>query len=434
MDIRIPENVQLILDRLKEYGSIGYVVGGCVRDSFLGRDPNDWDITTPLLPEVVKNLFNDYQVIETGIKHGTITIIIDNEQYEITTFRIDGEYSDGRHPDNVHFTDRLEEDLKRRDFTINAMAYNPDVGLVDLFNGMADLEDGVIRCVGSPVDRFHEDGLRILRALRFAITLGFRIENQTSYYMELCKCFLSNVSKERICSELCKIMRTKFPSSFRCLYNCLDLFYCLTPYFEDKIHSAHTIFEHHAVVESLIATNRDDDMIVRFALLMQYTENPKDELMDIRLDNASIKSILHLLSNKDKYKDISYEEVERKYFVRRLISEIGYKDTRRLFSFWKSRIYVGTPINKFYFLKTINQMEYDAGIIVTNNDCCSLDKLDISGDDLIEIGYEPSKEIGDVLKLLLDQVLHDPYKNKKHWLVKWAKDLKENQEEMQDSN
>lgn len=434
MDINLPEKVELILERLKDYGSIGYVVGGCVRDSFLGKIPEDWDITTPLLPEVVEILFQDYQVIETGIKHGTVTIIIDDEKYEVTTFRIDGEYSDGRHPDNVHFTDRLEHDLKRRDFTINAMAYNPDVGLVDLFDGMADLQDGIIRCVGNPYDRFHEDGLRILRALRFAITLGFRIENITLFQMERCKKLLDNISKERICAELCKIMKTQFPNSFKILFNCLDLFYCLTPYFEDGIHSANTLFEHHAVIESLMATNRDDDWIVRMALLLQFTENPKEELLNIRLDNASIKSILHLLDNKNKYVNTTFEPVERKYFVRRLISEIGFRDTKRLFCFWKARIYVASPINKFYFLKTINQMYVDTGIIITNNDCCSLDKLDITGDDLIELGYEPSKEIGDVLRLLLDEVMHDPYKNKKHWLVKWAKDLKNSQEVIQDSN
>ena len=162
--IHLPENVELILNKLKEYGSIGYVVGGCVRDTFLGKEPSDWDITTPLLPEVVEKVFQDYKVIETGIKHGTVTVVIDYEPYEITTFRIDGVYSDNRHPDNVNFTERLEDDLKRRDFTINAMAYNPDVGIVDLFNGLNDLEDGVIRCVGFPSERFEEDALRILRA------------------------------------------------------------------------------------------------------------------------------------------------------------------------------------------------------------------------------------------------------------------------------
>lgn len=434
MDINLPDNVSLILERLKDYGSIGYVVGGCVRDSFLGREPDDWDVTTPLLPEVVENLFQDYQVIETGIKHGTITVIIDNEKYEITTFRIDGEYSDGRHPDNVDFTDRLEEDLKRRDFTINAMAYNPDVGLVDLFNGMSDLEDGIIRCVGNPHDRFHEDGLRILRALRFAITLGFRIDHQTIYYMSSCKSLLDYVSKERICAELNKMLQTHFPSSFGTLYRCFDVLGCVSPYFNDNSYSSDILFEHHNLIESLIATDKDDDFVVRLALLLQYVENPKEILVNIRLDNANTKSVLHILDNKEKYRNVSGNDVERKYFVRRLISEIGYRDVRRLFSFWKAKIYVASPINKFYFLKTINKMDFDAGMIITNNDCCSLDKLDITGDDLIEIGYEPSKEIGDVLHFLLDGVMHDPYKNKRNWLIKWAKDLKESQEITQDSN
>jgi len=434
MVINLPENVCLILDRLKDYGSIGYVVGGCVRDSFLGREPDDWDITTPLLPGVVENLFQDYQVIETGIKHGTVTVIINNEKYEVTTFRIDGEYSDGRHPDNVDFTDRLEDDLKRRDFTINAMAYNPDTGLVDLFNGMFDIENGIIRCVGNPNDRFHEDGLRILRALRFAITLDFRIENETMYCMNRCEELLKHISKERICTEICKMMQTHFPNSFKTLYPCIGLLSCVSSYFSLDNFSSDILFEQHSLIESLVATDRDDDLIVRLALLVQYIKNPKDVLNDVRLDNASIKSVLHILDNKDKYENVSGDEVERKYFVRKLISEIGYRDTRRLLSFWKARIYVATPINKFYFLKTINKMNYDAGMIMTNNDCCSLDRLDITGDDLIEIGYEPSKEIGDVLHFLLDGVMHDPYKNKKNWLIKWAKDLKESQEIIQDKD
>lgn len=432
--IHLPENVELILNKLKEYGSIGYVVGGCVRDTFLGKEPSDWDITTPLLPEVVEKVFQDYKVIETGIKHGTVTVVIDDKPYEITTFRIDGTYSDNRHPDNVNFTERLEDDLKRRDFTINAMAYNPDVGIVDLFNGLNDLEDGVIRCVGFPSERFEEDALRILRALRFAITLGFRIDRNTLYYMGYQRELLSNISKERICSELCKMMQTQFPSSFSVLYKCLDLFYCLTPYFDDRIKTAGQLFEHNQVIESLMATNRDDELVVRLALLLQFTDNPKEVLSNIRMDNQTSKSVIDLLRHLDDYKHIKFESEERKYETRKLINDIGFRNVKNLCDLWQAKITVSGNLNKFKFLKIAKQMNIDAGIITGNNECCSLDKLDISGDDLIAIGYEPSKEIGHVLHLLLDEVMRDPFKNKNKWLVTWAKELKEDQEIIQDSN
>ena len=435
MSIHLPENIELILNKLKEYGSIGYVVGGFVRDYFLGKSPDGWDICTGLLPEVVESVFQDYQVIETGIKHGTVTVIINDEPYEITTFRIDGAYSDGRHPDNVNFTDRLEEDLKRRDFTINAMAYNPDVGIVDLFNGLQDIQDGVIRCVGNPDDRFKEDGLRILRALRFAITLGFRIENQTLYAMTQNRGLLDSISKERICTEMCKMMSTQFPNAFKVLYNCLELFYCITPYFDDGVKRAYTLFEHHEVIESLIATNKDDELVVRMALLLSFADNPKEILTNMRMDNQSIKSIVDILRHKEDYKHTSIEPDERKYEVRKLINEIGFRNTKNLCDYWTAKATVASPINKFKYLKLTRQMKIDAGIIVGNNECCTLKQLDITGDDLIEIGYEPSEELGEILHLLLDEVMREPYKNKKKWLITWAQEyLKDNQEIIQDSN
>lgn len=428
--IKLPENVEFILDKLKEYGSIGYVVGGCVRDYILGKSPDDWDICSPLLPEVIENVFCDYKVIETGIKHGTVTVIINDEPYEITTFRIDGKYSDGRHPDNVDFTDRLEEDLKRRDFTINAMAYNPDVGIIDLFNGLQDIQDGVIRCVGNPYDRFNEDGLRILRALRFAVTLGFRIENQTLYAMTRNRKLLNGISKERICSEICKIMSTQFPNSFKVLYSCLELFYCITPYFDDSVKKAYKLFEHHEVIECLMATNRDDELVVRMALLLQFTDNPKEILIDMRMDNQRSKLILDILCHKDDYKHISIEPEQRKYGVRKLINEIGFRNLKNLCDYWIAKATVSCPINKFKYLKLARQMKVDAGIIISNNECCTLKQLDITGDDLIEIGYKPSEELGEILHLLLDEVMYEPYKNKKRWLITWVKEyLKERNEE-----
>ena len=177
MQIILPKNVNKIIHVLEEHGFQAYAVGGCIRDSLLGRTPHDWDITTSALPEQVKDLFK--KTVDTGIQHGTVTILLDGEGYEVTTYRLDGEYEDSRHPKEVTFTSLLSEDLKRRDFTVNAMAYNEKDGLVDLFGGQKDMEEKVIRCVGDPLERFTEDALRILRAVRFAAQLGFSIEERT---------------------------------------------------------------------------------------------------------------------------------------------------------------------------------------------------------------------------------------------------------------
>ena len=209
MQIILPKNVNKIIHVLEENGFEAYAVGGCIRDSLLGRTPNDWDITTSALPEQVKALFK--KTIDTGIQHGTVTILLDKEGYEVTTYRLDGEYEDSRHPKEVTFTALLSEDLKRRDFTINAMAYNEKEGLVDLFGGQKDMEEKVIRCVGDPLERFTEDALRILRAIRFAAQLGFSIAGETYGAIREIAPNLKNVSKERIQVELTKMLTSAHP-------------------------------------------------------------------------------------------------------------------------------------------------------------------------------------------------------------------------------
>ena len=204
INIRIPESVERILKTLMEHGYEAYAVGGCVRDAVLGRTPNDWDITTSAKPEAVKRLFR--KTIDTGIAHGTVTVMLDHTGYEVTTYRIDGEYEDGRHPKNVEFTGNLVEDLKRRDFTINAMAYNHIHGLVDAFDGIGDIRCRRIRCVGNPSDRFNEDALRILRAIRFAAGLDFEIEDETRKAVAILAGNLRKISKERIQAELEKLL------------------------------------------------------------------------------------------------------------------------------------------------------------------------------------------------------------------------------------
>ena len=204
MTINIPQKAEQILHILNEAGYEAYVVGGCVRDSILDRVPGDWDITTSALPEQVKELF--HRTVDTGIQHGTVTVMMGKEGFEVTTYRVDGEYHDGRHPDAVTFTRSLEEDLKRRDFTINAMAYHPEHGLVDLFGGMEDINRKIIRCVGDPVERFTEDALRMLRAVRFSAQLGFTVEENTKAALARMSGNLEHVSAERIQTELVKLL------------------------------------------------------------------------------------------------------------------------------------------------------------------------------------------------------------------------------------
>ena len=229
MKMNIPEPARKIIDRLNEHGYEAYVVGGCVRDMILKREPGDWDITTSARPEQVKALFT--RTLDTGIQHGTVTIMVGKEGYEVTTFRVDGDYTDGRHPDTVTFTPSLEEDLKRRDFTINAMAYNHNTGLVDIFGGREDIEGKVIRCVGNPTERFTEDALRILRAIRFSAQLGFEIEDATRQAITQIAPNLVHVSKERIQVELTKLLLSDRPEAMKLVYET-----GISPYVSETFH------------------------------------------------------------------------------------------------------------------------------------------------------------------------------------------------------
>ena len=229
MKMNIPEPARKIIDRLNEHGYEAYVVGGCVRDMILKREPGDWDITTSARPEQVKALFT--RTLDTGIQHGTVTIMVGKEGYEVTTFRVDGDYTDGRHPDTVTFTPSLEEDLKRRDFTINAMAYNHNTGLVDIFGGREDIEGKVIRCVGNPTERFTEDALRILRAIRFSAQLGFEIKDATRQAITEIAPNLVHVSKERIQVELTKLLLSDRPEAMKLVYET-----GISPYVSETFH------------------------------------------------------------------------------------------------------------------------------------------------------------------------------------------------------
>lgn len=428
MIIELPENVQSILDKLEDYGAIGYVVGGCVRDSILGRVPKDWDICTPLLPDVVKKIFKDYHIVETGIKHGTVSVIIENESYEITTYRTDGIYSDGRHPDNVYYTDRLEDDLKRRDFTINAMAYNPKTGLIDIFDGINDLRYGIIKCVGVPYERFNEDGLRILRAVRFAAVLGFKIEYYTALDMNNCIKMLDGVSKERIMAEIVRMLSESNPHSLvRVLNNYEKVFFHIFP----KIGDGLTIVKNDEIISNFlwdlsinIMRNTSNDVITRLAVLFEDTlldKEMEDAMKEYRFDNATIKSVKQLTVRHELYHELTGDIKEDAYQMRVILHDIGIEQTFRLLNIWRANVKAKTNIGKYNRLRDIDIAQMLVEKAISEGQCFTLKNLDITGDDLIDIGYKPGIEVGETLNKLLREVMMEPFKNKKNWLLNWAR-------------
>jgi tRNA nucleotidyltransferase (CCA-adding enzyme) len=285
MEFQIPEKVQYIIDTLVDHGFEAYAVGGCVRDMILGKNPEDWDITTSAKPFEVKKVFK--RTVDTGIEHGTVTVLLDKDHYEVTTYRLDGIYEDNRRPKEVSFTSSLEEDLKRRDFTINAMAYNPQLGIVDLFGGVKDLKNRLIRCVGNPMERFDEDALRILRAVRFSAQLDFQIEEATKLAIKEKAGLLKNISAERIRMELTKLLVSDNPDRLRLLYE-LGISKVILPEFDrmmttpqKNIHHAYSVGEHTIKAVSAVAGSVSENRfsarertILRWTMLLHEIEKP----------------------------------------------------------------------------------------------------------------------------------------------------------------
>lgn len=416
MEIKLPISVQYILDRLQSAGFEGYVVGGCVRDSLMNKIPHDWDICTNALPEQVTEIFKDKKVIPTGIKHGTVTVLLENYGisylYEITTYRKDGKYSDGRHPDNVEFVPDLKEDLSRRDFTINAMAYNPQKGLIDFFGGRNDLENRIIKCVGTPKHRFSEDALRIMRAVRFAMTLGFTIEANTQEAMDELAGNLKQISIERINSELCKILAEPLIySNYR------------TPSFElfaDELILFRTLVCYLNIVNSKIQI----PLVSAFSRLWYCGEEQNYPLnLVLVFDSPNIEEILEdlrfsketILTAKEIY-DFGhkiYDEIDewRKcwlpYYTRKLLNRICRADYNDILIFAKS---LCNSSESLIYYSAFAELENELDIRYKNNDVYKLNRLAINGNDLMKLGFK-GREIGIMLDKLLDLVMQDKVKN-----------------------
>lgn len=407
VNINIPQNVKLIINTLEDAGYEAFAVGGCVRDALMGRVPNDWDITTSATPMQVKELFR--RTIDTGIKHGTVTIMLGKEGYEVTTYRIDGDYMDGRHPDKVIFTNNLIEDLKRRDFTINAMAYNERVGIVDAFDGINDLENKIIRCVGEATERFTEDALRILRALRFSAQLDFNINEATAVAVKELGKNLSLISKERIQTELDKLITSNCPDRIKLvhLYGLNKfIFEGATSINEDRL----SLYENiSSIMESL-----PNNHYLRWAALMHYEAEPSVVLRKLKFDNVTINTCSKLVSAAHT------PLPDNKPALRRMIVKYG-KDIfdNYLFTYIHSLCATGLYDHGSSDHVTLVEKLYKE--IISDNDCISTKDMAIGGTVLLKEGIESGKKMGDVINYLFERVLDEPSLNEYDTLLSIAK-------------
>lgn len=444
--IEIPEKAEQILQILHENGYEAYVVGGCVRDSILGRRPEDWDITTSASPLQVKELFP--KTIDTGIEHGTVTIMIGKDGFEVTTYRIDGAYEDCRHPKEVVFTLNLTEDLKRRDFTINAMAYSHESGLVDEFGGMEDLKNGMIRCVGDPRERFSEDALRMMRAVRFAAQLGFVLEEQTKAAIREMADALDRISVERIQVELVKILVSPNPHWFRLAYEC-GITSVIMPEFDrimvqrqNNPHHAYTTGEH-----TLIALqNIPADRILRLTMLFHdmgkpevfmTDENGRDHfrghaaysekiarriMKNLKFDNETIRIVCNLVKNHSWYPKLTGMD------VRLCAYQIGPELFESFLLVKRADIMAHHPNviqEKLDYLKEVEHIWRDVKL---HGDCLSLKEMKLTGKDLTADGMEPGPKLGELLLRLLGEVLEFPERNDREALLARSRELRKEME------
>lgn len=451
MKMMIPEKVEYIIDSLTACGFEAYAVGGCVRDTIMQRIPQDWDITTSAQPFEVKELFR--RTIDTGIEHGTVTVMIGNEGFEVTTYRIDGEYEDNRHPKSVEFTSNLIEDLKRRDFTINAMAYNHSQGLVDEFEGFGDLQKGVIRCVGEASDRFEEDALRMLRAVRFAGQLGFVIDEYTKSAIVEKASLLKNISAERIRVELNKLLLSPSPGKMR------DAFYLgitkiVFPEFDEMLNTPqnnpnhiysvgeHTLQSVKIMHQICFQKDEIDDRlqsILSWTMLLHDVGKPRTKTIEedgwdkfpghsevgeeiakgilrrLKFDNDTIQTTTRLIRWH------GYKFILNPAAMRRAVYQIGEDIIKLLFLVKRADILAQNPDIQREKLSILEVAMKLYAEIEEAKECVNLKTLEVSGKDLIEIGYKPGKIIGEVLESLLDEVLEHPEENKKEKLLELAK-------------
>ncbi len=434
-DFSIPGNVKYILDTLNEHKYQAFIAGGCIRDSILGREPEDWDITTNALPGEVKGIFP--KTIDTGIKHGTVTVMLDNCGYEVTTFRIDGEYTDFRRPQSVTFTSSIEDDLSRRDFTVNAIAYSQATGIVDPFGGIGDIGDRIIRTVGNPDQRFGEDALRMLRAIRFSAQLNFSIDGSVLRSMEKNHRLIENISKERIRDELTKILLSDNPFCLSLLMDTKLIKYTLPefePCFLTEQNNPYHVYN--VALHTLHSVNNiEKDKTLRWTMLFHdfgkppakttdskgidhfYSHQPlsaklaKAAMERLRFDKKSTDQILLLV----KYHDMQIRAEKKS--VRRAIAKIGEDMFESLLKVIEAD---NKAQNPEYLKERISKLMDIWKIyreIIEEKQCTSLRSLSVNGDDIIALGIKPGKIIKELLEYLLEKVIEEPRLNEKDILL-----------------
>lgn len=434
--ISIPDYALTVVQRLEHFGYEAYVVGGCVRDSLLGRTPKDWDVCTNATPQQVLGVFKRFNVIKTGLQHGTVTVMVNHEPVEVTTFRIDGEYTDNRHPDAVTFVSEVEADLSRRDFTINAMAYNPTRGLVDAFGGQQDLSAGLIRCVGEPDARFNEDGLRIMRALRFTARYDFAIERETAFSMRRNRHLLENVSVERIFTELkgilvgngARSMMLAFPEIFGVIMP------ELVPMFgfdQRNPHHIYDVWTHTAhAVQAAPA-----DPTLRLVMLLHdigkpacFTVDEKGKghfyghpdksaemaeqiLLRLKSDTATLENVVKLV----RVHDDTFPS--RAAGMRRFIGRLGLPIVQQLFDVKRADHAAQSTHERAEKQAELRNAALLIEDLLNEPPAFTVKDLAINGRDLISLGIKPSPAMGELLATLLAEVQDETLQNTKEALL-----------------
>ena len=437
MKLKLPDNVKKVLNLLTANGYEAFIVGGCVRDAVLGRVPNDWDITTNALPQEVKRIF--HHTVDTGLRHGTVTVLVGGGSFEVTTYRIDGIYEDGRHPSSVTFTPELSEDLRRRDFTINAMAYNEEQGFVDLFGGREDIRQGVIRCVGDPDERFDEDALRIMRAVRFSAQLGFAIEPKTRAAVQRHAKELEKISVERIRTELMKLLVSDNPGRLRDLYE-LELTAQFLPEFDTCMRTPQNTPHHaYSVGEHTVRTveNIEADPILRLVMLLHDFGKPERRVVDkngkdhfpshpsksaemaaeilrrLKFDNKTIERVVNLV----RWHDRRPKHTEKS--VRRTLWRIGRENFEDYLKVRRADDSAKSDYKKEEKAADIDGTERIGRRLLEKDDPMSIKELAIGGKELLELGAK-GKEIGAILEGALQIVLKIPEANTREYLLEYA--------------
>ena len=428
--IHLPNGAKNIISALEEAGCEAYVVGGCVRDSLLGLEPHDWDICTSATPLEVKACFSEEKIIDTGMKHGTVTVFMEDSWYEVTTFRIDGDYSDNRHPDSVKFTSSLRDDLFRRDFTMNAMAYNDRDGLIDLFGGEKALQDNEISCVGNPSDRFHEDALRLMRALRFSSVYGFHLDRATDIAVYTHASMLNGIAMERINAELCKLLCGKDVRRVLLQYN--DVITTIIPelrpcvgFDQNNPFHKYTIYDH---IAHAVANYTGDDISVKVALLLHdigkpqcYTEDERGGhfhghgasshdianvvTKHLRFDNKIRAEVATLVLCHDSVIEPTYN------VVRRWLNKIGETNFRKLLHVRMADIKAHSEGTQASSIERCLALHDILEKVIEQEQCFSMKNLAINGRDIISLGVPEGRLVGDTLRHILNMVINGDLSN-----------------------